>query len=246
MQTQSGLINTRLNELRAWAVHAYTSLGIVLGFLALVALVEGRVRDALLLLLIGNLVDGTDGPLARWAHVLKWTPTFSGRKLDDIIDYLNYGLLPIFACYLFGLVTGPYLGTLCFVLVAAIYGFCQEGAKTDDKYFTGFPNYWNVIVFYMYFLNLPMAANALILVIFGVMVFVPVKYVSSQTKPFRPLTLGLLFIWLMMVINLIATYPESNPTLVYVSLFMPAYYIGISLYLTYFWPQRRLRPEARP
>jgi phosphatidylcholine synthase len=241
MQTQAEPINTRLNELRAWAVHAYTSLGLVLGFMALLATVEGRVRDIAILLTLAAIIDGTDGPLARWSGVTLWTPQFDGRKLDDITDYLNYVLIPVFIIYRFGLVTAPWTPVLFFVLLAAAYGFCHQGAKTDDKYFTGFPNYWNVIAFYMYLLNLPMAANAIILAAFALMVFIPVKYVSTQTKPFRLLTLGLTVIWTAMILNILATLDRPNLPMLYASLVMPAYYVGISFYLTYFWPRRALR-----
>src|SRR3990172_9711200 len=240
MQTQAGLVNTRLNELRAWAVHAYTSLGLVLGFMALVAIVEGRKHELVLLLALAGFVDSTDGPLARWSKVSRWVPQFDGRKLDDIIDYLNYALLPVFACYRFGLVPAPWTPVLFLVLLAAAYGFCQQAAKTDDKYFTGFPNYWNVLAFYMYLLRLPPTANALILLVFALMVFIPVKYISSQTQPFRWLTMSFVAIWGAMILNILSTWDQPNLAVVYGSLFGPAYYVGISLYLNYFWPRTRL------
>ena len=241
MQSQASLIHTRLNELRAWAVHFYTSLGLALGFLALLAIVEGRVRDIAVFLAIAAFIDGTDGPLARWSKVTRWTPQFDGRKLDDITDYLTYVLLPVFAIYRFGLVVEPWTPVLFLVLLAAAYGFCQQAAKTEDKYFTGFPNYWNVIAFYMYLLRLPPMANALILFLFALMVFVPVKYISSQTKPFRWLTLSVLVVWTAMILNILASLDQPNLAVVYGSLFAPAYYMGISLYLTYFWPHRQQR-----
>ena len=35
------------------------------------------------------------------------------------------------------------------MLLSSAYGFSQEAAKTSDHYFTGFPSYWNIVVFYL-------------------------------------------------------------------------------------------------
>ena len=79
-----------LSPLPAFAVHFYTSLGLGIGFLALIAAVEGRARDVFLLLTLACFIDATDGLLARYFRVADRTPQFDGRKLDDITDYLNY------------------------------------------------------------------------------------------------------------------------------------------------------------
>ena len=85
----------RLPTIRAWAVHFYTSLGLVAGLLALIAVAEGRARDVFIFLGLALWIDATDGILARGWEVIVWTPRFDGRKLDDITDYLNYTLIPV-------------------------------------------------------------------------------------------------------------------------------------------------------
>ena len=58
----------------AWAVHSFTTSGIVLGFLGLVAVFEGKQELAFIFMGLALLVDGVDGTLARLAKVTQVTP----------------------------------------------------------------------------------------------------------------------------------------------------------------------------
>ncbi len=142
--------------LRAWGVHLYTSLGLVAGFMALLAVFDGHLSRVVGLLGLALFIDATDGTLARVADVKRWTPHFDGRKLDDITDYLNYTFVPVVFAYRYGLVTGlAGQVILGLVLILSAYGFCRVVAKTDDGYFTGFPNFWNILILYLYLFHLP-------------------------------------------------------------------------------------------
>ena len=44
-------------------------------------------------MLVALAVDSTDGSLARRYRVEQLIPQIDGRKMDDIVDYLNYTLL---------------------------------------------------------------------------------------------------------------------------------------------------------
>jgi phosphatidylcholine synthase len=222
----------RLRTLRAWLVHLYTSLGNIAAFLALIAITERRPRDVFLFLALAILIDSTDGMLARAWDISRWTPTFDGRKLDDITDYLTYVFIPMFFAYEFQLVTGPWLAVLGFVLLASAFGFCQDWAKTDDGFFTGFPSYWNVVVFYMYLMELPGEINALILFGLAVLVFVPIRYVyPSKTRSLRSTTIGLGAVWGVTLVVLLATIEQPHPYVLALSFVYPVYYFALSFYL---------------
>ena len=180
MFTRLELQEHPFETLRAWFVHLYTGLGLPLAFAMLASTHVGNARNMFLFMLLAFVVDGTDGPMARRFNVKKWAPRFDGRKLDDIIDYLVYVFIPVFFMYRFGLVTGPWTIALVMALLASGYGFCSEAAKTADKYFTGFPSYWNAVAFFLYLLNLPVLVNGLIVAILAILVFVPAKYDSTQ------------------------------------------------------------------
>src|SRR5690348_8303683 len=87
----------------AWAVHVLTASGAVLAFLAFLAVEEGYPRLALLWLGAALIVDGVDGPLARWTGVKQRTPGIDGATLDLVVDYLTYVFVPAILIYRAGL-----------------------------------------------------------------------------------------------------------------------------------------------
>ena len=142
-------------QTRAWSVHLYTSLGLVCGFLALSSILNYDSKQAFFWLGIALIIDATDGTLARKYNIKMWTPGFDGRKLDDITDYLNYAFIPVFFIWRFELISGNWLIVVPLILLASVYGFCQSDAKTDDGYFTGFPNFWNLVALYLFIFQWP-------------------------------------------------------------------------------------------
>jgi phosphatidylcholine synthase len=224
--------NLRRNVLRAWGVHLYTSLGLIAGFLALLAVFDGRLSRVVGLLGLALFIDATDGFLARAADVKRWTPHFDGRKLDDITDYLNYTFVPVVFAYRFGLVIGI-TGQLILglVLILSAYGFCQAAAKTDDGFFTGFPNFWNIVILYLYIFHLSPSVNALILLFFACLMLAPFKYVTHHTERFHRLTMAVLGLFAVALLLIGVTIPDTPVWLMVLSLFGPIYYLGMSAYL---------------
>ena len=133
-----------------------------------------------------TIIDSSDGPLARWLMVKTRVPTFDGALLDNIVDYLTYTVAPVFLMLAAGIIPDSRWGLAlaCFVMLASVYGFCHTEAKTPDHYFLGFPNYWNLVAFYLYCLGAGTTFNVAVLLILGVMVFMPLKYIyPNRTRP---------------------------------------------------------------
>jgi phosphatidylcholine synthase len=227
-------MDNRFYITRAWLVHLYTATGLIAAFAAFRALMEGDVRSVFLWQGAALSIDATDGPLARRWEVRRWTPAFDGRKLDDIVDYLNYTFIPVLFAYRFELVLGPWVVVLPLVLIASAYGFCQVASKTDDGYFTGFPNYWNLVVLYIYLLGAPPWASSLTLGVFAVLIFVPVKYMTWKSPLLPRLTLTLSLIWFLLLGALVIWFESLPGWLTWVSLIYPAYHLGVSFYLYLF------------
>jgi len=222
----------------AWLAHLYTALGLVCAFLALQALTEDRPLTVFLWLGVAFAIDASDGALARWARVDLHTPQFSGRKLDDIIDYLNYTFVPICFIYRQDLLSEPWLPLLGFTLIASAYGFCSDAAKTDDGFFTGFPSYWNVVAFYLYFLRLPEPLAGALVAVLAVMTFWPVRYLyPNRNRQGRVLGIGGGILWGLLCLWLLR-HPAPPRAWVYVSLLYPAWYMGYSFYLHFANPRR--------
>ncbi len=217
----------------AWGVHLYTALGAVFGVLAIHYAGVGDYRASFIAMAITIAIDSSDGTLARFFNVKKRVPGFDGALLDNIVDYLTYVVAPVYLVIRAGLVAGTVgLAVAGLVLIASAYQFCQANAKTPDNFFLGFPSYWNLVVFYLYCLHWGTLANESVLTLFGVMVFIPIKYIyPSRTKPLRPLTLSLAVIWGVITIAMLPSLPSINPVLLYLSLAYIAYYLIASFAL---------------
>lgn len=224
-------MSNKLKTARAWLVHAYTATGLIAAGAALQALLEGDAHTVFLWQGAALFIDATDGPFARRWQVTKWTPAFNGRKLDDIVDYINYTLIPILFTYYFGLAEGPGTVVLPVVLIASAYGFCKAESKTEDGYFTGFPSYWNLMVFYLYLLGAGSWITAFVLGVFAVLVFVPVKYLTWKSPVLHRLTLVLGIMWSVTLAGLLAWFETAPEWLMWLSLLYPLYHLGTSFYL---------------
>ena len=143
-----------LSKAPSYLVHVFTALGVVFGFLALLATVDGKIPEAFLWLAFALFVDGVDGTLARAVNVKQNTPEIDGAILDNIIDYLNYVVVPVFIFYSLGMAPEQYLLLSCIaILLVSCFTFINTNIKTDDFYFSGFPAIWNIVVLYFYILE---------------------------------------------------------------------------------------------
>ncbi len=230
--------NDNLKIIRAWLVHGYTALGLAAAFFAIRSLLAGNPRAVFLWQAVALFIDATDGPLARRWEVKRWTPTFNGRKLDDITDYINYTLIPVLFVYQFQLLQGTGTLVLPVVLIASAYGFCQEQAKTVDGYFTGFPSYWNILVFYLALLAPPPWLSTLALGVFAALVFLPIKYVTWHSPRVGRLTLILSLVWFASLGFLLLTFDNAPRWWALVSLLYPVYHFGVSIYASFTSNQR--------
>ena len=214
-------------------VHLYTALGLICALLAANAIAARVPFQAVLWAALAMLIDGTDGNFARRWQVKQWVPQFDGRKLDDIIDFLNYTFLPVFFAYQFEIVQGSWTAVLFPVLLVSAYGFCSDSAKTADGFFTGFPSYWNGVVLYLYWLKWPAWLAGTLILLLVILTLVPTRYISlNQTVPFKKLTIALLLVWAAALLWIILSdFSHPDPRLLYASLFFPAYYFLASLHL---------------
>jgi phosphatidylcholine synthase len=226
----------------AWCVHGYTALGLVAAGGMAVAILDGRpaaFRLAFLLMMVATLIDATDGTLARLVKVKEVLPGFDGRRLDDLIDFQTYTSLPLLLVWQAQLLPPGQEAWLLVPLLASAYGFCQVSAKTDDGYFLGFPSYWNVVAFYLYMLRPHHAVTIGILVFFGLLTFLPLRYLyPTHRGRLNRWTNQLGAAWAVLLIWILVRLPADPPEgqsvddftllLTVVSLAFPLYYLVVS------------------
>ena len=222
----------------AWGVHLYTGMGLVVAGAIAYLLVSDdplRFRDAFLLMAVGILIDATDGWFARRVRVKEVLPGFDGRRLDDLVDFLNYTCLPLLLIYQADLLPERQSGWLLVPLLASAYGFCQVSAKTDDGYFLGFPSYWNLVAFYLYALQPPVWGTVTLLLTFAALTFVPARYLyPTQPGSLNRVSTLLGTVWGAFLVVILWRWEQTHfagttaQQLTSLSLFYPVYYLVVS------------------
>ena len=229
------LAPTAQQKLWAWSAHLFTASGAIWGLLTILAIVNGEWLAAFGWIGVVIVVDSFDGYLARRVRVKEVLPGFDGALLDNMLDYLNYVFVPAFFLTQNGWLPpqASFLGA-SLVLLASAYQFSQSDAKTEDNYFKGFPSYWNILVFYLFVLELNPWVNFTIVAIFAILVFVPVKYIyPSRTNFYPKLNLASAALWSITVLVLWITYPNYPDWVLWLSLLLMLFYTVMSLAATF-------------
>ncbi|HZR84862.1 MAG TPA: CDP-diacylglycerol O-phosphatidyltransferase [Candidatus Binatia bacterium] len=236
---------TPAERVAAWAVHVYTACGALTALAALVAAAGGRFAAAFGWLWLAVAIDATDGTFARAARVKQVLPHFDGAKLDDIVDYLTFVLVPIFVMLQAGILEGA-LGVVAATAatLASAYRFCHSAAKTADHFFTGFPSYWNIVALYLYVFEPAPAVSAALVLVLAALVLVPLRFIYPSRMPtLRRSSVGLGVVWAVLVGILVLRLESRPKTLAAVSLYYPLYYTLASFALD--WESRRAARRAR-
>ncbi|MPZ17510.1 MAG: CDP-diacylglycerol O-phosphatidyltransferase [Luteitalea sp.] len=217
----------------AYAVHVYTASGALCALAALGPITRHDSRTAFLWLSLAVIIDASDGALARLVRVREHAPLIDGARLDDIVDYLTYVLVPVLLLLEAGMFPAGW-GALAAsaVLLASALGFARRDAKSADHFFTGFPSYWNVVALYLVAFEWSPFTNMLVVSLFVVLVFVPIGYVyPSQIPTLRLLTVAWCAVWGIQVLAIIWALPDVSRTLLWSSLAFPVYYGTLSIVL---------------
>jgi phosphatidylcholine synthase len=232
-------MSDRIRRITAWAVHTYTASGVVFAFLAAIE-VAGPVpsaRRVFLWLIVAVLIDATDGPLARLAGVKIWLPELSGRKIDDIVDYLTYTFVPLLLIWRMNWLAGPAAVWIAFAMVTSLFGFANEDAKQEQAgFFRGFPSYWNIFAFYAGICThrLGPVPTTVFLILLALLTVLPVRFLYPNLAPrgWRPALLIGAYVWFLLLVLMLGSYPEVSIWILGLSFVFPIFYIIASLHLS--------------
>jgi phosphatidylcholine synthase len=225
-----------MSRIPVWTIHLLTASGAAFALGAAVAAARESWQLVFICLGAALIVDGVDGPLARWLKVSERLPWFDGAALDFVVDYVNYVFIPAFVLAQGGLITEPWatVSGVVVAVVGALY-FADKRMKTADLGFRGFPAVWNTVVFVLMIYRPPEILTLAIIAVFAVLTFSPVEFVHPvRVKRMRPLTLLMTLAW--SVLAVIALLDNLDPGLgVRIALFVTTAYltvIGAVLQLT--------------
>ena len=243
-----------LQRIYAWFVHFFTASGAVFSVLAIIVSVEAYaakvnanqhdfvfyLKLSFIYTVIAVVIDAVDGTLARRVNIKKLAP-FDGGLLDNIIDFINYAVIPAVWIFIVDIVPeGLKVASLIIIVLASCYQFCQVEAKTKDHFFKGFPSYWNLAVYYLIYFNFSGITNFIIIITLLILTFIPIKYIYpsrmrylSNSKVFLVVVFIYTIIWGLATIASAIIWPEqSNPILTWLIVSYILFYFGVSVYRT--------------
>ncbi|AHH10412.1 CDP-alcohol phosphatidyltransferase family protein [Borrelia coriaceae] len=226
-----------LNLILAWSVHILTASGLIVSLYSIISIINMDYNLLLKLTILGLLIDGIDGTLARKLNIKKVIPTINGELLDNIVDYINYTFIPTIFFYYSSFIKDEYKIITCIgILLASAYQFSRLDAKTSDDYFRGFPSLWNFLIIFNIIFKINQTMNLSIILLCIAFSFAPIKFIyPSKTKELRYITLPITMITSIAVIlitltKLPDTYLKIGKTLI---ISYSLYLILMSIYLTY-------------
>lgn len=229
----------KLSKRAGYALHVMTASGAVAGLLALQAIVDNNIRGALLWLVVCQVLDSLDGPIARKIDVVIHAPRVDGFILDLIVDYLTCVVVPVALLVRLELLPHEFQTIIAsLILLTSALWFARSDIETEDHWFNGFPAVWNLAVPTLLVLDLSKNSVAVISLVLCFSQLTTIKFPHIiRVKDFRYLTLpfGILYIGNLFYLS----WSYSNETGVHhqfvsellMSLF-PVYIAAISIWRT--------------
>ena len=194
----------------AWAVHALTISGLVWATLALQALLNDDIALMWLWFAIALIVDGVDGTLARKVGVREVIPWFDGAVVDNLVDYLTWTFLPALFMSMalpFGPAPVPLL-MMVLIIISSVFCYANDGEKSNDNYFVGFPAAWNCVAIVMYVLQTSAWVNIAATIFLAIMTLVPLHYTHpARVKRFQIPNIISAAAWIVACAYMVVAYP---------------------------------------
>lgn len=193
---------------------------------ALVSVVDDSPRLAIVWLLIAQVIDGIDGPIARrWLSDTS-KPKYDGYILDLVIDYVTCVLVPAFFMYRFNVVPHNAVGmaSIAAVLGSSALWFSRTTIENEEHWFLGFPASWNMIIPTLFIVSPRTDINVLVCVGLSMLSLTDVQFPHVlKVKTFRRCTMTAMIVWsLLMVLNSYML-PDTNDVAKYAMLAGPAW-----------------------
>lgn len=228
---------------RGWLLHVFTTVGVIVGMLALEAVFDNRPKAAIIYLLITQLIDGIDGPIARQIDIVKTVPKIDGYVLDLVIDYMTCVVVPAAFMHRFGMLPQKFsLAIVCLVVFLSAMWFSRTDMMTADNWFRGFPSTWNMVVPTLFLIGTGQWINAAVtlglcgLLMSNVQLPHPVR-----VNVLRPISLSVTLAWLAALLWATVRYPTVSTLGKVVMIPAVAYFVGLSA-----WRARMVKNAPDP
>ncbi|CAN2178112.1 PssA Phosphatidylserine synthase [Candidatus Nanopelagicaceae bacterium] len=218
-------------SISGYALHVMTASGAAAGLLALQAVIDNNVRGALLWLLVCQVLDGLDGPIARKIDVVFNAPRVDGYVLDLIVDYVTCVVVPVALMVRLNMLPAEFQTLIAsiVILLSALW-FARTDIETEDHWFNGFPAVWNLAVPTFLIFDLSKQQVAVATVLLAVSQLTNIKFPHLvRVQKWRKITLPFGVLYTLTLLILSWTY--SNQDGVQSSLVADIVMIAFPLYI---------------
>jgi phosphatidylcholine synthase len=218
-------------SISGYALHVMTASGAAAGLLALQAVIDNNVRGALLWLLVCQVLDGLDGPIARKIDVVFNAPRVDGYVLDLIVDYVTCVVVPVALMVRLNMLPSEFQTLIAsMVLLLSALWFARTDIETDDHWFNGFPAVWNLAVPTFLIFDLSKYQVAVVTALLAISQLTNIKFPHLvRVVKWRKVTLPFGVIYTLTL--LILSWNYSNQDGVQSSLFTDLVMIAFPLYI---------------
>jgi len=210
--------------------------------MGLISVTDHAAKSALLWLIVAQILDGIDGPVARAWNVTMSVPRIDGYILDLIIDFVTCAVVPIVFMYEFDMMpdhTSLLVGA--FLLFSSALWFSRTDMMTTDRWFNGFPAVWNLaiptifLVQGMHPTKLNQWINLVVVLVLALSQLTNLKFVHPvQVRKFRVMTISFFVAWMAAMTFLTIILPGDANAISKVLLVGPGLYqLGLMAWRTF-------------
>ncbi len=158
----------------SWLVHIFTTTGVLCALYGIVDIFNDRPARALIWLVIAQIIDGLDGPMARSVDVKKFVPVIDGNVLDLVIDYMTCVVVPVLFILHFAMFPrGFELIMTSLIMISSVLWFSRKDIETNDMWFRGFPAGWNMVVTALWLCDFGHLVNMITSIVFIILTMTP-------------------------------------------------------------------------
>ena len=224
-----------------YVLHVLTASGAAAGLVALQAVFNSQWREALLWLIVCQVLDGLDCPIARKIDVTIHAPRIDGHVLDLVVDYLTCVVVPVALLARLEMLPLHYeVWVAGAIFITSALWFARIDQETDDHWFNGFPAVWNLVVPSFLILGASRQTVMIFSILLCALQLTTIKIPHLvRVGWMRKLTLPLTVIYLVDLTSLSWAYSDKsgshpNTLEVIILLGFPAYIGVLSIYRTWF------------
>ena len=222
-----------------YLIHSLTAFGAIAGLISLEKFINGEIRQGLLWLILCQLIDGVDGPIARKIDIHIHATRFDGHILDLVVDYVTCVIVPVAMIIRLNLLNpGHSIYFAALIIFTGALWFARTDQETEDHWFNGFPAAWNLVIPSFIILDTSESIIVFVIIALCILTLTNLKFPHLvKVQHMRATTWLFGAIYFITLTWLSVQFPNGPASLKPVLVLFPLYILGLSISHT--WKVRR-------